>query len=57
MSKRSAAERLAALAAMAEEEDADLLPRDFGRLVTTEAELDELIDEWERERQRRRRAA
>lgn len=45
MSKRSAAERLAALAAMAEEEDNDLLPRDFGRLVTTEAELDALIDE------------
>jgi hypothetical protein len=59
MSRRTPAERLALLAAMAEEEDNDLLPRDFGRLVTTEHELDELLDQYEadkRQRQRRRAA-
>ena len=57
---RTAAERLAMLAEMAAEDDAELLPRDFGRLVTTEHELDELLDEWQRdreERERRRAAA
>lgn len=58
-SRRTPAERLALLAAMAAEEDNDLLTRDFGRLVTTEAELDELLDQYEAEKrqQRRRRAA
>jgi len=60
MSSRTPAERIALLAEMAAEEDADLLPHDFGRLVTTEWELDELLDQYEldkRQRQRRRRRA
>jgi hypothetical protein len=52
---RTAAERLAMLAEMAAEDDAELLPRDFGRLVTTEHELDELLDEWQRDREERER--
>ena len=60
MSKRTPAERLALLAELAALDDADLLTRDFGRLVTTEHELDELLDQYELEkaqRKRRRRAA
>ena len=52
---RTPAERLAMLAEMAAEDDAELLPRDFGRLVTTEHELDELLDEWQRDREERER--
>ena len=59
---RTAAQRIAALIAMAaEENDAPPLAPDFGRLVTTEWELDELLDQYELEkrqqRQRRKRAA
>lgn len=55
MSKRTPAERLALLAEMAALDDAYLLTRDFGRLVTTEHELDELLDQYEIERQQRQR--
>lgn len=57
MSKRTPAERLALLAELAALDDAELLPRDFGRLVTTEHELDELLDQYEIEKQQRRRRA
>lgn len=41
------AERLEALRAMADEEDAELIPFGHVRLIATEHDLDLMLEEWE----------
>jgi hypothetical protein len=48
---RTAAQRIAALIAMAAEEN-DAPPLALGKPIATEHDLDALIDEWEREHDR-----
>ena len=53
---RTAAQRIAALIAMAAEEEAGQLPLGISKPIITEHELDQFIDEWERERDTRKAA-
>lgn len=53
---RTPAQRIEALIAMAAEAEVGQLPLGIRWPITTEYELDQLIDEWERERDTRKAA-
>jgi hypothetical protein len=53
---RTAAQRIEALIAMTAEEEVGQQTLGLRKPITTEHELDLLIDEWEREREERRAA-